>query len=171
MSTGTKSLLFGVHQFLWHPFTVWRAWVKLYGRPTWRECVCIFVHDWGYWGCPEMDGAKGELHPFVGARIAGWLFGFEYHELVLNHSRYLSKKRGVEPSRLCWADKFSMVYDPQWFYLRRARMSGELAEYRDNAARRQFIGREAPDEEWHTKLVRHLDAMARERALSERRAA
>ncbi|MCK5235828.1 MAG: hypothetical protein KAR06_02490, partial [Deltaproteobacteria bacterium] len=59
---GTKSLLFGVHQFIWHPITVLIAWCKLYGWPTWPELVCIIVHDWGYWGKPNMDGPEGEKH-------------------------------------------------------------------------------------------------------------
>lgn len=64
MTTGTKSLLFGVHQFLWHPLTVLLAWVYLYRSfPNPKELLCIFVHDWGYWGCPNMDGPEGERHP------------------------------------------------------------------------------------------------------------
>lgn len=56
MKTGTKSLLFGVHQFIWHPLTVLLAWIKLYGWPAWEELVCIIIHDWGYWGKSNMDG-------------------------------------------------------------------------------------------------------------------
>lgn len=61
-------------RFLWHPVTVLLAWWALYGRPTWRELVCIIIHDWGYWHCPNMDGPEGELHPEYGAQLAGrWL--------------------------------------------------------------------------------------------------
>ena len=67
MKIGTKSLLFGVHQFFWHPLTVYWAWKRLYGRPSLREFVCIFVHDWGYWRAGDMDGAIGGLHPELGA--------------------------------------------------------------------------------------------------------
>ena len=88
MNVGTKSLLFGVHQFIWHPVTVLIAWVSLYGRPTWRELICIIVHDWGYWGAPNMDGEEGERHPEVGAEIALRLFGLEYYELVLYQFPY-----------------------------------------------------------------------------------
>lgn len=157
MNVGTRSLLFGVHQFLWHPWTVYRAWLHLYGRPTWRELICIFIHDWGYWGSPNMDGAEGTRHPELGARIAGWLLGPEYHDLVLYHSRHYVRERNlgraassealwlldkiyepvitVEPSRLCWADKLSILYDPPVLYITRARLSGEIREYRALAAR------------------------------------
>lgn len=133
MKTGMKSLLFGVHQFIWHPITVWLAWLRLYGRPTWRESVCIIIHDWGYWFTPNMDGPEGERHPEFGAHIAGKLFGRAYYELVLLHSRHYAKIVGKEPSKLCWADKLSILYDPKWFYLIRAISSGEIKEYRQNA--------------------------------------
>lgn len=167
MNLGTKSLLFGVHQFLWHPIMVWRAWRALYGRPTWRECVCIVIHDWGYWGKPNMDGPEGERHPLLGAYIAGALFGYDYYKLVLLHSRYFAQRLGARPSKLCWADKYSMTFDPPRFYLWRARRSGELAEYRDNAARRQFIERTAPDELWLKKLTLHMARISRRQAWDE----
>lgn len=161
MQIGTRSLLFGVHQFLWHPITVYVAWCRLYGqRPTWRETVCIVVHDWGYWGCENMDGSQGGRHPELGAAIAGRLFGPKWYDFVLLHSRYLSERLGREPSKLCWADKCSMIYDWQPFYLLRARLTGELAEYRANADRRGFIPLAAPDRCWHDKLVRRLVALA-----------
>lgn len=163
MKVGTKSLLFGVHQFAWHPFTVWRAWRHLYGSsPTWRECVCIVVHDWGYWGCSNMDGEEGEAHPNVGAAIAGRLFGPAYHDLVLLHSRSLSKRLGREPSKLCWADKFSMLYDWEPFYLFRARLTGELAEYRANAM--HHVSLTASDRTWLRWLKARFATMAAEKA-------
>jgi hypothetical protein len=146
MKVGTKSLLFGVHQFVFHPWTVLRAWRKLYGGwPDAVELCAIIVHDWGYWGSPNMDGPEGERHPFLGAkltaRFALWL-GWSQQRAAdayfgcLYHSRFLAAKRHAAPSLLCWADKLSVVYDPGWFYLLRARASGELAEYRQNAKRK-----------------------------------
>jgi hypothetical protein len=134
MKVGTKSLLFGVHQFVWHPITVFMAWKKLYGWPNLKITVCIIIHDWGYWGCLNMDGAEGENHPELGAKIAGKLFGKDYYDLCLCHSRHYAKSAGYEPSRLCYADKLSIGYEPWWFYLPRAYMSGELFEYRRVAA-------------------------------------
>lgn len=165
---GTKSLLFGVHHFAWHPFTVWRAWIALYGTwPTWREGVCIVIHDWGYWGCPNMDGLEGRRHPVAGAALARWLFGEEEWKLVALHSRHRAEQFGLVPSRLCWADKFSMLYDPQWFYLLRARATGEILEYREVAAQANFLPLAAPHTAWHRKLVSHLAKMATERAQCE----
>jgi len=47
MKVGTKSLLWGVHQIFWHPLTVTLAWRELYKKwPSWKEFVCIFIHDW-----------------------------------------------------------------------------------------------------------------------------
>ena len=75
MKIGTKSILFGAHQFLLHPLFVALAWWQLYGFP-WdpRLWVAFFVHDLGYWGKPNMDGPEGEEHPLLGAAIMGRLF-------------------------------------------------------------------------------------------------
>jgi len=134
MKTGTKSILFGVHQFFWHPLTVWMAWIWLYRRvPGFRETFCIIIHDWGYWGKRMMDDREGQRHPEFAAKIAGRLFGEKYRLLCLYHSRHYAKSAGEEPSKLCWADKMSIIFDPMFLYLPRAWMSGELFEYRDNA--------------------------------------
>jgi hypothetical protein len=154
MRVGTKSLLFGVHQFLWHPLTVILAWRKLYGWPSARETVCILVHDWGYWKAADMDGEWGMNHAELGAKIAGSLFGDAYYDLVLLHSRRLARELGATPSKLCWADKASILFEPEWFYLLRARASGELAEYRDKAAWQVRI--EESDGKWFKWLKRDL---------------
>lgn len=165
ISVGTKSLLFGVHAFWWHPITVWIAWVKLYGEyPTWRECACIVFHDWGYFGCETMDGKDGDDHPVFGAELADYFFGQKYHDLVLYHSRYLSKRHGKSPSLLCWPDKTSMMYDPVWFYMLRARISGEIKEYHANAVKRGFIPASFTQKEWLVKLRLYLKDMAQAEA-------
>jgi hypothetical protein len=70
MKTGTKSVLFGVHAFWFHPITVALAWRWLYGRwPQWWQAIVILLHDTpGYWGCDDMDGECGRMHPELGAR-------------------------------------------------------------------------------------------------------
>lgn len=167
MKTGTKSVLFGVHQFLWHPFTVWLAWIALYKKlPSFWQTVAIVVHDWGYVGCEKMDDANGEQHPFFGAQLAArlrlWAGGTAQQMdalycLTLFHSRYLSAAHNAKPSKLCWADKYCMKFDPAWFYLLRARLSGELAEYRANATDK--IANCKTDREWYVwikaKCIRH----------------
>ena len=75
MRIGTKSLLFGVHQFALHPWFVAWAWWRLYGFP-WdpRLWLAFLIHDWGYWAKPNMDGMEGEQHPWLGAKVMHWLF-------------------------------------------------------------------------------------------------
>jgi len=77
LSIGTRSVLYGYHQFLIHPLFVAWGWWKLYGFP-WdpRLWVAFFVHDLGYIGKPNMDGDEGEQHPWVGATIMGELFDY-----------------------------------------------------------------------------------------------
>lgn len=150
MKIGTRSLLFGVHQFIYHPITVGLAWHKCYKRwPLWWEWIAIFCHDLGYWGKPNMDGEEGQSHPEFGADIAArivfrvarlWM-GFEYaadlsnttHSLSLYHSTHYVQKFGVKVSALYLPDKMSVLFEPKWFYLLRGRLSGEIAEYVTNA--------------------------------------
>lgn len=55
------------------------AWWKLFGFP-WdpRLWIAFVVHDWGYWGKPDMDGEEGESHPHLGASIMG-VFDAHWH--------------------------------------------------------------------------------------------
>lgn len=165
MNVGTKSLLFGVHQFIWHPITVYRAWCWIYkSRPSWRQVVCIIVHDWGYWGCKTMDGKDGELHPLYGANVAYRLLDdpgfYQWRTFCLGHSRTMSKILGIEVSDLCAADKLSMKFDPCWFYMLRAHASGEIIEYRRNSDSRGFMPAAAPDRCWYNKMVTYENAHA-----------
>lgn len=141
MKIGTRSLLFGMHMWFWHPIMVWRAWRCLYGRPSFRELICIFIHDWGYWGKPNLDGPEGIEHPRLGAYLAHKMFGFEYWQLCAGHSRsYVKLLQSwkipvIHISKLCWADKLAFIYEPRWFYLLRAGLSGELQVARDDFQR------------------------------------
>lgn len=166
MNVGTKSLLFGVHAFWFHPVTVFIAWCKLYGFPNWKETVCIFIHDWGYWGCPNMDGKEGEQHPKLAAHLAdkwfdgerGWTYDGTYSALCLFHSRGTAKLCKTAPSKLCWADKLSIKYDPWFLYLPRAILSGEIKEYRKRADEFGEIKYDRTNLEWyrwsHDRMIR-----------------
>lgn len=130
MNVGSKSLLFGVHQFILHPIFVLMAWIKLFGLPNIREFICICLHDIGYWGKPNMDGQEGDRHPELGGKVCGRLFGEEYRNFVLGHSRFYHHKFGVPISKLYYADKYSHCILPWWIYLPLSYASGEIHEYR-----------------------------------------
>jgi hypothetical protein len=140
---GTKSVLFGAHCFVLHPWFVARGWWKLYGFP-WdpRLWVAFIVHDLGYIGKPNMDGPEGETHPLLGARIMGDLFdpltrrADRWYYLSLLHSRYYAKSLGLQPSRLCMADKLAIALTPAWLYLPMVRATGEIREYMAHAKHR-----------------------------------
>lgn len=164
MKLGTKSLLYGSHQFIWHPIQATMAWIALFKRlPTWREMICIIIHDWGYWGCPNLDGEEGKKHPEWAAKWAashldeprhrklwqtpgGHKDLYEFHNLCLYHSRHYAKSQYEEPSMLCWADKYCIKYDPWWFYLARVHLSGEIKELR--LSNRAQCSVEKSDREW-----------------------
>lgn len=130
MSVGTKSVLFGAHQFLLHPLFVALAWWRLYGFP-WdpRLWVAFFVHDLGYWGKPNMDGPEGESHVLLGARVMRRLFGPDWEWFCACHSRFWAKREGRRISRLCVADKFSIVITPEWISVPMMLATGEMGEY------------------------------------------
>lgn len=138
MNVGTKSVLFGAHQFAIHPWFVAAGWYKLYGFP-WdpRLWVAFFVHDVGYFGKPNMDGPEGELHPHTGANIMR-IFGQEWHDFSLYHSRFLAKQHGKHFSKLCVADKLAICLTPAWLYLPMTRATGEIKEYMKDAAIDQY---------------------------------
>jgi len=141
MTIGTKSVLYGAHCFFLHPWFVAWGWWKLYGFP-WdpRLWVAFFVHDLGYIGKPNMDGPEGELHPMLGAQIMSYLFERPrtraWGEFTLLHSRYYAKALGLQPSRLCMADKLAITLTPAWLYLPMVRATGEIHEYRAHAIHR-----------------------------------
>lgn len=143
MTIGTKSVLFGAHQFLLHPWFVAAAWWRLYGFP-WdpRLWVAFVVHDLGYLGKPNMDGPEGETHPELGAHVMWWLFdrwggAFVWHDFVLYHSRYYAKSQGRAFSRLCVADKLALALTPAWLYLPMVWLTGEAREYMTRENRQQ----------------------------------
>ena len=130
LPVGTLSLLVGAHQVALHPLFVAAAWTRLYGVPRDpRLWVAFVVHDWGYWGLSEMDGEAGERHVEFGARVMRDLFGPEWHDLCLLHSRFYARALGRTPSKLCAADKLAMALEPAWLYLPRVLASGEAWEY------------------------------------------
>lgn len=132
LNVGTKSVLFGAHQFLIHPWFVAAAWWRLYGFP-WdpRLWVAFFVHDLGYlvYNTPNMDGPEGERHVEWGATLMRRWFGPQWGRFCLYHSRFYARRDGQPFSRLCVADKLAVVLEPWWLYLPRVILSGEVHEY------------------------------------------
>lgn len=129
MTVGTKSVLFGFHQLLLHPLFVAAAWARLYGFPVDPRLWTAFaVHDLGYIGKRKMDDDVGETHPKLGARIMS-VFGAEWHDFVLLHSRFYAARLGRRPSRLCVADKLSICLYPRWLWKLLVCASGEVDEY------------------------------------------
>lgn len=167
MTIGTKSVLYGAHCFVLHPWFVAWAWWRLYGFP-WdpRLWVAFFVHDLGYIGKPNMDGPEGETHPLWGAQLmhrwfdpvnTGSLFEpsarfYRWYHFCLLHSRYYAKTLGMQPSRLCIADKLALALTPAWLYLPMVRATGEIHEYMAHAAHR-IQGNEAVSESERRRLV------------------
>ena len=153
MTRGTKSLLFGVHQFILHPLLVTIAWVKLYhNSPSWRELICIFIHDWGYWGVEDIKGVEGDKHPEFGAKIANKLFGIRYSKFILGHSTFYSIRNDIGTSKLMPPDKYWHCIIPLWFYKVLSIPSGEWEYYRHLKHARQVTRIEESDIVWWENL-------------------
>lgn len=133
MKIGTRSLLFGVHQFVLHPLFVLIAWLIVYqSRPKFYELCAIITHDWGYWGSPDMDGRIGEAHPdraFKWWRNRFGSFGGKVGAEILGHSGYYADRINIPVSRLYYADKLAAALYPKLLYLLLANLSGEIREY------------------------------------------
>jgi len=129
-TVGTWSLIAGAH---WPPhyLAVALAWRWLYGAwPTWREALAIALHDIGYIGCKEMDGSDGTRHPELGGKIADFLLGKEYGDLIRGHSQGYADLAKVPTSKLYAVDKLAAVFESARFYAFRTSLTGELAQYR-----------------------------------------
>ena len=111
MTEGTKSFLFGCHQFFIHPVLVAIAWKKRYGAwPTWSELVCIAIHDIGLLGKEYLTFEK-DGHWRRGAYRACLWFGWDAWLLCGGHTDESRFPR----SRLFYADKCSCLYAPRWW--------------------------------------------------------
>ena len=159
MKIGTKSVLFGAHCALIHPWFVALAWWKLYGFPyDPRLWVAFFVHDLGYIGKPNMDGDEGEQHPYWGACLMGFLFGKKWFDFTLYHSRFLAKNNNAQYSKLCVADKYSFNLTPVWLYLPMVNLSGEIKEYMKLAQSGKYQGVQggADQRAWHSSVKSYM---------------
>lgn len=172
MNIGTRSILFGAHQFLLHPCLVFLGWWKLYGFP-WdpRLWVAFIVHDLGYWGKPNMDGPEGETHPEFGAKLMCALFEVPFYgrwrkpwyDFTISHSRFYARKAGIEPSRLCYADKMATAIMPWWLYLPLVNLTGEIHEYMDVSLHRKEGGKYSHEmrllgsqREWFASMQKYM---------------
>lgn len=133
MNVGTRSVLFGVHQFILHPLFGLAAWLIIYKSwPKLYQLCAIITHDLGYYGMPNMDGTEGSKHP---ERVANlWAnsfgkFGIDVSNEILGHSRFYAKKNGLPLSMLFRADKLATGLYPIWLYLILGNLSGEIHEY------------------------------------------
>ncbi len=164
MNTGTKSILFGYHQFVIHPIITAYSWYKMYGFPKdIRLWAAFAVHDIGYWGKPNMDGEEGEKHPEVGARLMHKWFdnpnSSTWYYFTVCHSRFYAKKYNLHYSKLCVVDKASIYLTPKWLYFLLVWLSGEYKEYLKGN------GREAKGEtieEWYEQMCTYLKAWVEE---------
>lgn len=132
ITEGTKSYLFGCHQFIMHPLYVTLAWKRLYDRwPRLWELVCIFLHDVGHIGKQYLsDPEQKKDHWKLGAKIAHRLFKHKGMALISGHTKHGSRGKH-EPSKLYYADKVSWLLAPNWWL----QLSYKIEDFNSEAAR------------------------------------
>jgi hypothetical protein len=182
MPVGTRTLLFGCHQFIIHPVFVLLASWRLFGlryMMNWREWLAAFVHDWGYWGCADIDGIDGAHHPIrsVSGTIVSRILGtymdittaYNLRHYIQRHSWfaitkiYMESIYGVpEPflSRLYYSDKLGSAMVPSWLWATQAWLTGEGVEYLQNShhkydALRGLSTEECQAASWYTLYKFH----------------
>jgi|WetSurMetagenome_2_1015567.scaffolds.fasta_scaffold00003_170 hypothetical protein len=64
----------------------------------------------------------------------------KWEDFTRNHSRFYAKKRGLNFSKLCVADKLAIAIEPGWLYLPRIKWSGEIKEYTRTATAQKENG-------------------------------
>jgi hypothetical protein len=94
-----------------------------------RLWAAFFLHDVGYIGKGNLDGAEGETHPELGGIIMAGLFGEKWGDFTKYHSRFFASLDGRKPSALCAADKLATTIVPKSLYLALIHLSGEVDEY------------------------------------------
>jgi hypothetical protein len=113
-----------------------------------RLWIVFLIHDLGYWGKPNMDGAEGERHPeWACGKLNAW-FGEPWGAFSLLHSRFYAKKIKQPVSPLCYADKLAIVYMPAWLYLPMVHATGEVHEYMKDAQRMIESGGHPDSKAW-----------------------
>jgi len=119
MKEGTISVLYGAHSIV-HSYYVWKAWKILYKKyPSFKETICILVHDLGYFGMNYYSEKSNDGHAELGAEIAHLLLDTPYDNtykyLILGHSGSACKKYGIIRSKLERPDEYSWLIAPLWW--------------------------------------------------------
>lgn len=124
MTQGTKSYLFGCHQFFLHPLFVLIAWYCHYKSfPKAWQVVCIFLHDIGICGRQYLENNQKDGHWERGAFVAYKLFGLKGYKFCRGHSDEYENSLNLAiqtPKRtlrsvLFIPDKISFLYAPKFW--------------------------------------------------------
>jgi len=129
MKTGLRSYLVGMHNPILHTIVIVIAWIRMYhGLPSFKELICIMLHDVGYIKQATID-SPDDKHPELGAWLCGAMLGRKYYFLCIAHSRIYAKKLNISLSKLGYADKGSILAIPDWVFRLMIFSGGEAQEY------------------------------------------
>lgn len=124
MKEGTRSYLFGCHQFLLHPLWVLLAWRLEYKSwPKWWEIIAIFLHDIGICGRQYLSNDEAKIgHWRKGTHLSFYivrkLTGSICKGAILAGflcAGHCPEESNFPESKLSRADKRSWLVAPMWW--------------------------------------------------------
>lgn len=131
-------------------------------HPFWGAQLMGLLFDWprrlhvpGTERIPE----AWKDYPRLSAGMDGFIIrNRHWYNFTLYHSRFLAKRLGGSPSRLCVADKLAIALTPAWLYLPMVRATGEIREYMKDARRNSAgaFGAEAGERQWFADVQQYV---------------
>jgi hypothetical protein len=106
-----------------HVFDGYHTEYMKFKTPTKEEFLALLDDGWEYvigWRAGDGD---------VVYKLKRQVRNTKWHDFALYHSRRYARIDEAQTSKLCAADKLAVCFDPYWFYMLRATLSGEIKEY------------------------------------------
>ena len=131
-----------------HPEWVAKLMTRLFDRGPTDSHTRIIIHR------------HDHLDEFGGQRMHDIFTLGRWGTFALYHSRFYAKSQNARPSRLCIADKLSICITPWWIYRWTAGLTGEIREYRQDAANPSKGWDNAPgtNRDWYVSMQAYMRA-------------
>lgn len=139
IKSGIGCLIFGYHNFIFHPLTLYLSYIDRYKKlPSFEWVLCFIFHDVGYAFIDMKNIRDGkENHPIYGAYIIKTLIGDYWADICIRHSREFCNNENV--SDLAYIDKDSTRFHPIEFAIIQCFISGELGTRNINEIKNRIL--------------------------------
>lgn len=127
IKSGISCLIFGYHNILLHPLTLFASYIDRHKKiPSFEWVILFFLHDIGYAFISMEDilSVEKDNHPEYGARIIKKILDEHWADISIRHSRDYCK--GKDLSELGYLDKDCYRFHPITLAMIQCFISGEL---------------------------------------------